>query len=67
MPTDPLDPGAMPRAEVALTNAQIQQMIAVVETHKGSIRLEKLHDAYARVVLIGPDGDALSEHPLFPA
>ncbi len=66
MPADPIDPGAMPIASVGLTNAQIKGLIAAVEAHTGSIRLEKLTDAYARVVLIGPDGDAVSECLLFP-
>lgn len=66
MPADPIDPGAMPLASVGLTNAQIKRLIAAVETHTGSIRLEKLRDAYVRVVLIGPDGDAISEQTLFP-
>lgn len=66
MMADPIDPGAMPLAAVGLTSAQVKRLIAAVETHTGSIRLEKLSDAYARVVLIGPEGDALSEHLLFP-
>lgn len=67
MPADPLDPGAMPLAEVNLTNAQLRALAAAAEAHPGGVRLEALSDAYVRLVLIGPDGDAVSEQPLFPA
>jgi hypothetical protein len=66
MPADPLDPGAMPLAEVRLTSAQVKALIAAVETHPGSVRIEQLSDGYTRAVLIGPDGDAVSEQTLFP-
>jgi hypothetical protein len=67
MPADPIDPGAMPLAQLVLTNPQIQALVASVETHSGSIRVEKLSEGYARVVLLGPEGDAISEQLLFPA
>jgi hypothetical protein len=53
MPADPIDPGAMPCASVELTSAQVRTLIEAVEGHRGTIRIEKLRDAYARVVLIG--------------
>jgi hypothetical protein len=67
MPADPIDPGAMPLAAVGLTSRQVQALIKAVEGHPWSIRLEKLPAAYARVVLIGPDGEPVGERLLFPA
>jgi hypothetical protein len=66
MTADPLDPGAMRVAAITLTRSQLQQLGAAVEAHAGSVRIEELTDAYARVVLIGSDGEPVSERPLFP-
>jgi hypothetical protein len=66
MPADPIDPGAMPLATVSLAGAQVRALIEAVEAHGGSIRIEQLRDAYARVVLIGPEGEPVAERLLFP-
>lgn len=67
MPADPIDPGAMPLATISLTSGQVRALIEFVESHRGSIRIEELRDAYARVVLIGPDGEPVDERLLLPA
>jgi hypothetical protein len=56
----------MPLASVGLTSAQVRALIEAVDGHPGSIRLEKLRDAYVRVVLIGPEGEPVAEQLLFP-
>jgi hypothetical protein len=66
VPLDPLNPGAMPQAKVALTAAQTRQLVEFVGDHIGSVWLEALPDAYVRAVLIGADGEAIEERPLFP-
>jgi hypothetical protein len=66
MPADPIDPGAMALATIGLTSAQVKSLSEAVEGHGGSIRIEKLRDGYARVVLIGPEGDPVDERLLFP-
>jgi hypothetical protein len=66
MSADPIDAGAMPTAAVGLTGAQVRALVAAVGGHRGSIRVEKLDDGYARVVLIGPEGEGVSEQLLFP-
>jgi hypothetical protein len=66
MTADPIDPGAMPITTVALTNRQLDALIDAVAGHTGAVRIEKLRDAYVRVVLIGPDGEPVDERLLFP-
>ena len=66
MAADPLDPGAMPLATVNLTACQVRQAMPVLEGHTGAVRLERLGDGYARIVCIGPGGDAVQEKRLFP-
>ena len=67
MSADPIDPGTMPSGAVALTGAQVRALIAAVGSHSGSVRVEQLDDGYARVVLIGAEGDGIGEQLLFPA
>jgi hypothetical protein len=71
VPLDPIDPGAMPEAAVALTKAQARALAELVrrweaEERLGAVRLETLRDAHARVILIGPDGDPVDEKLLLP-
>jgi hypothetical protein len=67
MPVDPIDPGAMPLSSVVLTASQVRQFPAAVEGHTGDVRVEKLSDAYVRVVLIGAEGDPVGDEKLlFP-
>jgi hypothetical protein len=66
MPADPIDPGAMPIASIQLTASQTEQLAEFMDEHPGPVRLEKLIDGYARVVLIGADGDPAADRPLFP-
>jgi hypothetical protein len=68
---DPNDPGAMASASVGLTRSQVRQLAELVEGYVAekrldSVRLEKLKDAYLRVVFIGPDGDPAGEETLPP-
>jgi hypothetical protein len=63
---DPIDPGAMPISAVVLTTAQTLKLAEIAERHRGPIRVEKLPDAYVRAVLIGRDGEPVSELLLFP-
>ena len=56
----------MPLAQVALTNTQFQTLVAAVGTHSGSVHIEQLRDGYARIVLIGSEGEAIEEQLLFP-
>jgi hypothetical protein len=67
MPLDPIDPGAMPLSSVVLTASQVRQFPTAVEGHTGSVRVESVRDDYVRIVLIGPEGDAVGvEKILFP-
>jgi hypothetical protein len=68
---DPIDPGAVPLSSMSLTKAQALKISAEVEKYQetnrlDSIRLEKLQDAYVRLVFIGPDGNGADEILLFP-
>lgn len=56
----------MPLTSVGLTSAQVKSLIEAVEGHSGSVRIETLRDAYARVVLIGPEGEPVAERLLYP-
>lgn len=67
MPADPIDPGAISLADVTLTAPQLQTLVDAVGTHSGSVRVERLDDGYARIVLLGADGEPTSERLLFPA
>lgn len=67
VPLDPSDPGAMPLSSVMLTASQVRQFPAAVRGHTGDVRVEKLRDAYIRVVLIGPEGEPVGDEKLlFP-
>lgn len=66
MPLDPISPGAMPTASVTITAAQMRKLAEVTADYDAPVRIEKLQDAYARAVVIGPDGDAIAEYLLFP-
>jgi hypothetical protein len=59
MPLDPTHPGAMPEATLTITTTQARRLSQLVEDHLdehrlGGVRLEKLADAWLRVVLVGP-------------
>jgi hypothetical protein len=66
MPADPIDPGAMPTATISLTAAQSTTLAEIASEHRGPIRIEALPEAYVRAVLIGPEGEPVSEQLLFP-
>jgi hypothetical protein len=62
---EPSDP-RVPLTRVALTSSQLRQLAKVAADHPGSVRIEELADAYVRVVLIGKEGDPISEKVLPP-
>jgi hypothetical protein len=57
----------MPLTTIGLTSAQVRALIGAVKEHCWGVRIERLSDAYARVVLIGPEGDPIEERLLPPA
>jgi hypothetical protein len=61
-----MDPNAPVRATVGLTSSQVRQLCEYAKDHTGSVDIDELDDAYARAVLIGPEGERLSERTLFP-
>jgi hypothetical protein len=54
------------RAAVSLTTSQLRQLASIGEDHPGGVLIEALPDAYARVLLIGADGEPIGERTLFP-
>jgi hypothetical protein len=71
MALDPTDPGAIPIASLSLTTAQALALSSRVEAYLAehrldSVRVEKLRDAWVRIVFIGPDGEAADEHLVPP-
>jgi hypothetical protein len=72
MALDPISPGAMPLSTMTLSNDQLRQAAQAMDEHLankgrvGGVRLEKLRDGYARVVLFGPEGEPVAERLLWP-
>jgi hypothetical protein len=63
--SEPTDPRSA-LARVTLTSAQFRQFYKAVADHPGSVRIERLADGLVRMVLIGQEGDPISETLLPP-